>query len=178
MIHQFTVPREQLHRLWYDWLITAGRNMRVGFTLSAEGKGCSFFSLLVLLHKFKCQQPADRSHRFGKSQVPEDFNPLHVAISNTHAAVSAVCIAQSTTKHPTRILHATQKCDRSRCTETVKWLEKSRCLERISIYQNGKVADNNLECNYFNYYERLLHFLENIPSVLTQLAISAKQPFH
>lgn len=44
--------------------------------------------------------------------------------------------------------------------------------------QNWLVVYNNLESNYFNYYERLLYFSENITMVLTQLAISANQPFH
>lgn len=66
--------------------------------------------------------------------------------------------------------------DLSHCSETAKALEKGRCLKRISIYQNT--------LQYIR--EQLLHLLweaaslfwRNIMSVLTQLAISVKQPFH
>lgn len=52
--------------------------------------------------------------------------------------------------------------------------------KRVGVWKEYqyKVADNNLGCNYFNYYERRFHFLENNPLLLTQFAISAKQPFH
>lgn len=62
------------------------------------------------------------------------------------------------------------------CSETAKALEKGRCLKRISIYQSTLkyVREQLLQL----LWEAASLFWKNIMSVLTQLAISAKQLFH
>lgn len=141
-----------------------------------EGKDCSIFTFPGLI---KCQEPADRSCR--SSLINHRLKSFHDSFTLMWRKILCtwtICLSHTSNIYTDWILHAMPKYERLWQTETVTWLEKSGCLKRISIYQNGQVADNNLECNYFNYYEKLLCFLENIPLVLTQLDISANQPFH
>lgn len=62
VIRLFTVPKEPLHGLRCDWQVTAGRNMRAGFTPPAcEAKDCSILYPLLLFAQVKVSEPCSSS---------------------------------------------------------------------------------------------------------------------